>query len=529
MPDGFSILPSHYRKAPAGEQQNESALWEVDEAPRRLNPTILAMASQCLLRGLWKARGEKGIGPSPFTQSVMDDGKEYETRLMDESGRPIWIRAIQQALDIDLPENMPQRPCADLRMSRDESPEAYANRARVALEETLPKTPSEAFFLHEPCLAIVENGVLIQGKPDLMIWTGKQWIIADIKCSEEARRTHGMQIATYARVFRNMRPGKNPKIHPQAVVIHCAPGYRYTKGSSGDIKTAALQHTQATAFPMESITAALDEALATLSATGEEVLQQAIDQAVFSSVCVECEFRLRCYPRFLRQGHVSLAPLMTAETAAIMASGIRSIGDLIAAIDDPLHPAHSTLLDLKDGSRLQLGYLREKAERIREKGFYSKWRAAPAEVATPLLFVAVGGECAFSPPLDRLHDKPTCLVVYTEQERRIAWAKIFAAGKKGVGVSTFVLAEIFQQSVHGPLPSLTLRPLAAMLGKITSFGELATHYPDGGIDIPTIEKAIADSATVAERLRHLQCVWNFLQSAQISFSLPPANPHENLR
>lgn len=533
MLEEFSSLPSRYRSRASGEQDSEAALWEakeVDDAPvvavpatqRRISPTTLAITTQCELRAIWRARGEKDIGPSPFTQSVMDDGKEYETRLLEEAHCKIWIQAIQQELGIEFPEGVKRLPYQAVAQAKGESLKSFAQRCSKALEIVLPKEKSPAFFLHEPRLATVENGVLLQGKPDLLIWTGKQWLIADIKCSEEARRTHGMQIATYARIFGAMRPNK--KQHPMGVVIHCAPGYRYTATSNGKDKETALAHTQATSFPLDSLSGALDQAISLLLNADDAALQSAIDKAVFSSVCLECQFRLRCYPRFLQQRHVSLVPFMKAEIAAVLDAGIRTIDELIAAIDDPASPAYPTLLDLKDGSQLQLGCLHQKAERIREKALYCKWRASPAELARPLFFAAVENDSAFSPDLDHFtkHEPPTCLIVYSERERRIAWAKIYEAGKKGSGLATFVLSEIVQENVHGPVPSITLRPLADLLASHPDYNGFLTRYPESAADIRAAEKTIQDSPIAAERMQHVQLVWNFLTSAAIPFSLPKA-------
>jgi len=547
MSEAHQILPSRHGRSASGEQDNEAAIWDHDEqlrvdteaieqpdAPatptRKISPTMLAITTQCELRALWKARGEKGVGPSPFSKSTMADGNEYEERMTDVEHRKIWFRAINQALELDLPEDMPvrnrdgdEKKRQEIRMRDNETPQAFVKRVTKELEDALPGKASAPFFLVEPQLATIEGGALMQGRPDLMIWTGKRkkWILADLKCSEEAKRTHGMQVAAYARMLQAMRPHKK-NIDPTGVIIHCAPGYRYTATSSKADKETTLNHSQATPFPLDSLSDAVDQAIEGLANPNDVRLQEALNDAVFSSVCVECEFRFRCYPRFLQQRHVSLVPLQKAELGAVMETGTRTVDELIDAIGDPESSAHASLLDIKDGSPLQLGYLRQKAQKILEKGLYSKWRAAPEELENPLFFASVEKNGGFSPPLDQLNDNPTCLVVYTEQERRVAWAKIYAEKKQNLcsGMSTFILSEIVQESVHGPLPSITLRPLAMMLDKVTNFDKFSEFYPASHTeDIPAMERTIQDAPTPEQRLKDLQSVWRFLTSASIPFSL----------
>jgi hypothetical protein len=246
----------------------------------------MALETRRSARALWRVLGEKGLGPSPFTRSVMEDGLEYEDRLInEESNRRIWILAINQELGLkdteeELPPEISELEYDKIALGKGESVDAFAQHCKKTLEDALPKQKSPPFFLSEPRLSILENGVLLHGQPDLLIWTGNQWLIADIKCSGEARRTHGMQIATYARIFEAMRPNK--KQHPMGVVIHCAPGYRYTATSSEMDKETALAHTQATSFPLDSLSGAVDLAVPLLQNADDKALQAAIDKAVFS-------------------------------------------------------------------------------------------------------------------------------------------------------------------------------------------------------------------------------------------------------
>lgn len=536
---GNQILPSSFRKSSAEEQEREETYWEPGEsdlpdqreetvatavpasAIRKISPTMLASSSQCLLRGLWKAMREKGIGPSPFTRTSMDDGREYEKRLVKDNGPDIWVQAINRALALDLHEDIPIRKCPDLLIGKGETSEAFVARVGDTLAAALPESKSSPFYFHEPRLAAIENGSLLQGQPDLLIWTGEEWILADIKCSEEARRTHGIQISAYARMLRAMRP--DASIHPSGVVIHCANGYRYTDSSSPTDKSTALAHTQATPFPLASLEPVVADFIDFLSDPTGASLDRALSEAIFSSACNECEYRHRCYPRFLDTQHVSLLPIMKAELESILAAGITSIQGIIEAIDVPGSEGHQTLLELKDDSPVQLGFLRQKAAHVLKRGLYSSWRANEASLESPLFFVSVGDQSHFEPALTA-DSKPTCLVVYSEGERRRALGKMLAI-KKDWNISVHVLSKEVQQTVHGPLPSLTLLPLAAILNekRINSYQHFQKLYPLNPTDDGKyLEDGMKESPTTEKRLIELKTVWNFLLTSAIPFTLDPA-------
>ena len=473
----------------------------------RVSATTLTRASQCLLRGLLAARGEKGVGPSPFSRATMEDGNEFEAALFEESNRPLWIRGINKALGTEIGHGAPFKEAPELDFQRVKLPEDLAKRAQTEFDKLI-KGRSAPFILWEPRLAIVEDGCLISGKPDLLIYTGTEWIIGDIKCSEEGRRTHGIQIAAYDRMLKVM--SKTPR-SARGVVVHCATGFRFTATSSDDQKAECLAHTQATAFLIETLVPSMEALLKELKNPGDEAIKKAADAAVFGPVCNECEYRVRCYPRFVETRHLSLLPLGKAQVKVLLAAKLRSLDDVLAAIKDDNHSAHSTLCELLEGSPLQLDYLRQKAESVIGKCFYSAWRAPEATTAKPLLFASTGDQGVFDPPLEHAGDC-TCLVVYTEPERRKAWARMYAhRGDWNSIKRVHVLSEEIQQTIHGLVPSLTLTPLAEFVkwsdqgGKLDGFTDwFAQSY--GGDNLGDIK----EPASSKERLAQLKTVWEWL-------------------
>lgn len=533
-PDTPSTLPSTYRRPSAdaygwgeptffGTKEPQGSL----PGMRNISATTLAYASQCRLRGLWQSIGYSKIGPSPFTQASLQDGLAYEKALLKQSNRGLWIRAINQALGLSLPHNLKLLHAEAPHPNPDESPSNFIQRAAEALNKNLGpvgKLPQEPFAVSQALLARKQSAALLRGMPDLLIWTGQQWVITDIKCSEEARRTHGIQIAAYHRLLQQLRPGE--AIHPMGVVVHCAAGYRFTKSSTQKDREVALKHTLATPFPIASLERATKELLAFLTRKDFAVAEQeAIAEANFTSTCNECEFRLTCYPRFLQAKHISLLPIMTAELEAMKDAGIKTIENLLSALEDRSQQSHQTLRELKENSPLQLRFLQQKAQKVLSCGLYSSWQANPDTTTKPLFFVAAGSKGLFSSKPNP-KQPPSCLVVYTEDERRLAWALLLQNYNVQwkPGLPTFILSEEIQQTLHGPIPSLTLRPLAAFLGwhqgqkTLEELQEwLKSNY---STDLQNLEQSLQDSTEVNQRLNDLQTVWNFLQNSALKFEIP---------
>lgn len=525
-----SVLPSRMRRIVSGQSPRDDDLLPPEDAEtRRISATALAKSSQCLLRGLWAAAGQKGLPASPFSKASFDDGKEFETQLLQDRNCHLWIAALNDALHEQLPADLPLHNGSALKRSASESAEDYSRRAKEALDAAVFTAGSaagkEAFCIREPVLAVAENGILLEGRPDFLVWTGKRWIIADIKCSESAKRNHGIQIVAYGRMLKALRP--DDEIEPRGAVIHCSPGWRYCADSRQDLKEQCLSHTIATAFPLASLQPEADKLIAALrDATKPESIKNAVDGAVFTPVCNECEYRHLCHPRFLNRKHVSLVPFPRAELEAVTSKGIHTIDDVISAIDSGSGEQYETLFSLKGESKLQLKFLRQKAEKVLAGGIYSAWRANPEAVREPLFFVSTPSQQSLFEPRLENAVQPSCLVVYTEAERRRAWAEILEKKKHWAGVQVFILGEEIQQSLHGPIPSLTLRPLAEFLGAIQqckSLADVEKELKKYFQKPESIASAMEDSADPAERMKHLKTVWKYLQSAAVPFAIewPP--------
>jgi len=262
--------------------------------------------------------------------------------------------------------------------------------------EKLVADRSTPFAIHEVVLTSgTESGARLQGQPDLLIWTGDHWLLADIKCSEQARRSHGIQIAAYDRMLAAMLP--QDRRSEKGCVIHCATGFRFTAASGRTTQADRLRHTQATAFPIDLLEPTLDELLALLGDTSDDAVRRAEQAAVFSSACNECAYRMDCFQRFAQQGHVSLLPFAKAQLKVLSEAKVRTIDQVREAIDSPEPSLHKRLLELFENSELHLSFLKQKIEMVARCGCYSSWMPGPSGSQQPLFFTSAGEDVCFDP------------------------------------------------------------------------------------------------------------------------------------
>lgn len=484
----------------------------------RISPTALTRASYCLLRGLLSVRGEKGLDPSPFAQDSMKDGNAYERALLEKNNRVIWIRAINQAMNLELPDDLPVREAKRLRQTDDEARASFMERVQGHLEK-LVADRSTPFAIHEVVLTSgTESGARLQGQPDLLIWTGDHWLLADIKCSEQARRSHGIQIAAYDRMLAAMLP--QDRRSEKGCVIHCATGFRFTAASGPTTQADRLRHTQATAFPIELLEPTLDELLALLGDTSDDAVRRAEKAAVFSSACNECAYRIDCFQRFAQERHVSLLPFAKAQLKVLSDAEVRTIDQVREAIDPSNSSLHKRLLELFENSELHLSFLKQKIEMVARCGCYSAWMPAPSGSHQPLFFTSVGEDVCFDPDPSRPFN-PTSLVVYTEAERCRAWVQMLEMKKDWpYPLRQHVLSEEIQEKVHGLMPSLTLKPLADYLDWTRRAGSLADFvgwFKAGYAD--NTSGQLVEPATASERMILLKKAYHFLEESQPRFDI----------
>jgi hypothetical protein len=524
------LPPIRYQRPTPERRENEILDWDSEwdslQAPR-LSSTTLARATGCMLRAVYKILGKEILPPSPFSQSMMEDGKAFETIItQDKSHRDRWVQALCKAADLELPEDWQHiHEIKAVRQSEQESLPNFANRAKAhtlkEIKAVFARTEGAPFMLLQSTLveAIIDTGAVLNGLPDVLIWAGTKtgWLIGDIKCAEEARSSHGIQVASYHRMLEGLLPDlpeSMRKISSTGFIVHCAPGYRYVAHASEAHRQRSLAHLQVTCFEIEHLKKQCNYILQELLQLDAHSIRAIEDASNFTKLCIECECRKHCYPRFLNPLHLSLLPLSRAELTGLHSLGLHSLDDLIraCAIKEEGSTLRTRLLELRSNHPLLLRLLHDQAVAAQDRHGDCTWRKPDKITAQPLFFASCQGESRFFYEPETLAF--SCLVVYSEVEYGRAWAMIKSPNQADPALQSIlqrsgyfpciILSSECQRSLHFPLPSLTLRPLA----------KFCRAYPDIQWDqlftqgSPT--EPLEDSNHADDRLQDLITVWEFM-------------------
>ena len=518
-----SIPPSRYRRF--GDQEREHLPVEADDFEdgasaganiRRISPTTVAGAAQCLLRAVYRVLKVPAMQPSPFTQESMEDGKHFEKDLCeDPAARAVWVKQLNHAFDLELPGDIRLVKLRDIRLKKSESVDGFCKRNSTVLMEILREEAKagQPVVFHSVPLSHTREGALLAGTCDLLIWTGSHMILGDIKCSEEARTSHGLQVSHYHLSWKECIGENDFELHPEAFIMHCATGYRYTRQAPEAKRKECIGFTQVTKMNTGALATHFNAHLETLLKADSNCLDKIEESANFIAACTECEFRFHCYPRFLKQQPVSFLPLMRAETASMRALGIHSLERLATIIEaGEGDPVYEKVFNLRERSPMQMLLLKDSVAKARGRNGSCTFRIAPETAEKPLFFVRSGNKTAFFPdPIEPFH---TCLVVYTEAERAMAWAKLLELERNSLPGKplrlprkTFVLSEEMQEHAHFPIPSLTLKPLAEWCAHFD------THCKNRSTTTLVQGTEWNENKTDEEwreRLQDLRTVWSFL-------------------
>ena len=512
----------------------------------KLTATTVASAEQCALRAVYSTLRQDKLPPSPHAVGIMSDGIQFEATLLKKPHLTHWIKALNHALAsipsttpaTTLPETLPPTPCPDLRQTDTTDAAAYIARVHTSLQtllQPLIENHSTPRLFHEPTLACQgDNDSLLIARPDLLLWSGTTWIVGDIKCSESAKSYHGIQVNHGLAILQAILSSSDTyeplrSYHSHGFIVHCSPGYRYSKATSEYRKETCLSGVQVTTFPIEALRAQHQSHLRTLAnvAAGDIPTYEA--NAVFSGICNECEFRAHCLPRFLQKSDISLFPFAKAEIQAIRQLGIQDLPTLCQALQ-PDHPTlHSPLTAILGESPILLHNIRRKATQVTEQRGYHTFRIPSALAKNPLFFASANGKHRFLDAKGTSVQLPgttdvarfTSVITYTEAEYFQALSHVrlqpHPIPSDFLDLPPFILIDRLVEKLHYPIPSYTLRPLAAWCRSYSS-------NPANPPGFQSLNEPL-QSPGIDDRCADLLTVWHFLQShLPVTFELPDLTP-----
>ncbi len=285
---------------------------------RNLTSQGLQNVAVCRARGYYAKVGSKRLPMSPFAAEHTQAGLAFEKEV--EANPGLLLRPLRR-----------QRPGL---LATDKVPVVYANRGDDGKEikgEGGVKKGREMLRSVKPDKPLLIGQIVLEvagqaGRPDWILWTGKYWVLVEMKRGEVPLAIHGVQLAFYRELLR-LELGIDAPVFPEGFILHCAPGYLYVSRDS-KLKEESLDHLILTAFPLDLLDKEKDRLKEELAA-----LTQAPDLSDrhFTGACVECSFKQNCYPGFFdasKGAPLSLIPLSTSDREIVETLGFESLEEL---------------------------------------------------------------------------------------------------------------------------------------------------------------------------------------------------------
>ena len=468
--------PNFYRKRPTSSDAHSAALLDPtpdDSSPSaaqpglRLSSKAFKAARNCDAQTWHVIQRTQALPPSSFAKSYFNDGNKWEAELLSDEQRTGWITRFNQTFKEALTANAAFKNLAGPANGSFANWRANSLQTIETIRRHMDHDPTQALILaqvslipfHElsPETQLTQNGIA-----DLIIWTGQQWYLCDIKLSETAMLEHGAQVKLYRDLLESLLQGSElpSAMAPEGFVLHCANGFPYASNLPDERKAEALQVANIVPFSYEDLEADYQMLLETIERYRHK---PPCPEPFFQKHCAECGYRADCYPKLLTADtlSISLLPVATSRAKALYASGIKTLEEFIAHATSESPPA---VIDEISGN---LPAIREallaKAEKTRAQHGYSNWTIPHAWVAKVILFARVPNQGSVWMDADgQTYDAPphkAILITYTEVERRIALAIAIKADAQPS--LSFALQEEIQTKIHFPLPGWTLHEVAA--------------------------------------------------------------------
>lgn len=470
------LIDTHDAPLPPRSKDGVSKSIDIDVNPdyvsafresRALSHSLLQAYGSCRLKGDMIVGENPSLQPTTFAQAHMRSGTEFERAAIDNIS--LWGRRIDL-----VGEKFPMGTTQVLIAGMTRTDRITHFEYELSKLDEGPKIFLQVpLYLKDGESVSGIKGAALDGVADIMIWTGKTWIIGDTKCSETAQASYGNQITLYYKIWRKLYPDR--EIHPTGFIAHCGEGMLYNSSGSRTSKMRCIRNITVTPIPYALYEKSLQQAF--------EYFKHPCRDITFKTHCIECQFRYHCYRKLLLDSSttdISLFPgLSPASIDSLRSTGIRSVEDLR---DQFLSGKGHEWFDLPSA---MLPYLIGRATAvIKFKGFCSI--SIPEDLLTQSAFVAystklkeveVGvlnrtngtrsrkklSEVDEGWFLANLGVKvPAYVVSYTPQEANNAY-HIEDGKLKRLGGKRVSLLEIVRDDIQLPLTSYGLPEIVALL------------------------------------------------------------------
>ena len=476
---------------------------------RNLTSQGLQNVAVCRARGYYAKMGSKRLPMSPFAAEHTQAGLAFEREIEADPG--LLLRPLRR-----------QRPGL---LVTDKVPMIYANRGADGKEikgDGAVKKGREVLRSVKPDCPVLIGQIVLEiegqaGRPDWILWTGKYWVLVEMKRGEVPLAIHGVQLAFYRELLR-LELGIDAPVFSEAFILHCAPGFLYVSRDS-NLKQESLDHLMLTAFPLDLLDKEKDRLKEEL-----DLLKEEPDAAEkhFTGACVECSFKQNCYPGFFdgtKGTPLSLIPLPTSDREIIQSLGFESLEEVAKAT------ATDRLREFRNGRSEQIRGLRHRAgvactlrgfsDWRSHKGWRQKWMAYAYEPTRDDReeHEAWGNQDEHFIDAPRsIEECPEVILCYTEREVRRVKRRLRENGLSASQVqqiSFLCLVEEIRENVHLPLVSYTLPEVAAAMEALRADGKI-DRIVEQQLKALELSSSWPDSRAQNYRLLLVEQVWKGL-------------------
>lgn len=486
-------IPDPSRKARAKEDIGPDTEPQTDRNNDCLSAKTLQSWSVCPLKGKFLLTKTPGMPLSGYGREIQKDGLAFEKALISQKTK------VQSLISECLGEFF-ESPPTDLEIvvletttGKLDSPqknwEAHLDAIQIRCQSPAPALFYQITIFHSSSMG-EELGAI-----DLLLWTGKTFLLGEIKLTSSVREQTAFQLIFYQEFLREIA---GIQTEDTCFVLHCKEGWIYNRNQSEKRRKESIENTQILPFKL-SLKAKKYIGLYTeisnfqTLATVEKITCPSNKEAKHVATCWECAYRDRCHEKFLEEEGNP-----TIDMAGLAESEIEILRRL------KLHTCKETLENLDKLERIH-GNHPQKIESLKNRlnktillGGFSTWASPVNKAFSPILDEKILLFCQEivpekdgepqriiphwmnatqpipqrNPPETEKGKTPQFLFTFNQVEMdgaRAQWHQTYNQ-KNFISLAPCILEREITARVWFPFPSLTLRGLTLCLEGITQQG-----------------------------------------------------------
>jgi hypothetical protein len=271
-------------------------------------------------------------------------GRHFEQKIIKPEFRKHWLKKIH------LEGLITEAELTDLLNITDDSPQFKKGRQSKNTEEDIAKSlwqlnsvfaeEKQAAILVEMSFAtenlneIKDAEDTLEGRSDIILWTGKKFIIGDIKLAPSLKTSHTTQVYLYYILLQATLKEINPncEISDIGFILQGDPACHFSLVSSQEIQKHALKNAQISTFSLKDQKRNYDYSRELLS---KDKIDYCINSRIIGPQCRACSFRHGCYDELIAEEKtpLSCSHLKEQDLEEVKQTNIKNIETLVIALE----------------------------------------------------------------------------------------------------------------------------------------------------------------------------------------------------